>query len=38
MKAVVQRVKNTSLRVDGELISEIPFGLVVFLVVLVVAG
>ena len=31
MKAVVQRVKNTSLRVDGELISEIPFGLVVFL-------
>ena len=31
MKAVVQRVKNTSLRVDGELISEIPFGVVVFL-------
>jgi len=31
MKAVVQRVKQTSLRVDGELISEIPFGLTVFL-------
>ncbi len=31
MKAVVQRVKKTSLRVDGELISEIPFGLAVFL-------
>lgn len=31
MKAVVQRVKKTSLRVDGELISEIPFGLTVFL-------
>ena len=31
MKAVVQRVKNTELRVDGELISEIPFGLTVFL-------
>ena len=31
MKAVVQRVKRTSLRVDGELISEIPFGLTVFL-------
>ena len=30
MKAVVQRVKEASLRVDGELISEIPFGLVVF--------
>ncbi len=31
MKAVVQRVKKTRLFVDGELISEIPFGLVVFL-------
>ena len=31
MKAVVQRVKNTRLCVDGELISEIPFGLTVFL-------
>ena len=31
MKAVVQRVKETSLSVDGELISEIPFGLTVFL-------
>ncbi len=31
MKAVVQRVKKTSLRVNGELISEIPFGLTVFL-------
>ena len=31
MKAVVQRVKHTSLRVDGQLISEIPFGLTVFL-------
>ncbi len=31
MKAVVQRVKHTTLRVDGELISEIPFGLTVFL-------
>lgn len=31
MKAVVQRVKKTSLYVDGELISEIPFGLTVFL-------
>ena len=31
MKAVVQRVKNTSLSVDGELVSEIPFGLTVFL-------
>ena len=30
MKAVVQRVKKTTLRVDGELISEIPFGLTVF--------
>ena len=31
MKAVVQRVKRTTLTVDGELISEIPFGLTVFL-------
>lgn len=30
MRAVVQRVKKSSLRVNGELISEIPFGLVVF--------
>ena len=31
MRAVVQRVKNTSLFVEGKLISEIPFGLTVFL-------
>lgn len=31
MKAVVQRVKKTTLLVDGRLISEIPFGLTVFL-------
>ncbi len=31
MKAVVQRVKQTELRVDGELIAQIPFGLTVFL-------
>ena len=31
MKAVVQRVKHTTLKVDGELVSEIPFGLTVFL-------
>ena len=31
MRAVVQRVKETSLSVSGELISEIPFGLTVFL-------
>ena len=31
MRAVVQRVKNTRLEVDGEVISEIPFGLTVFL-------
>ena len=31
MKAVVQRVKKTTLKVDGELISEIPFGLVAYL-------
>ena len=30
MKAVVQRVKGAALRVDGRLVSEIPFGLVVF--------
>ena len=31
MYAVIQRVKSTSLKVDGKLISEIPFGLVVYL-------
>ena len=31
MKAVVQRVKQTTLSVDGEIISQIPFGLTVFL-------
>lgn len=31
MKAVVQRVKNTSLTVDGSLVSSIKFGLTVFL-------
>ena len=31
MRAVVQRVKSTRLCVDGALISEIPFGLTVFL-------
>ena len=31
MKAVVQRVKQTTLRVDDEIVSEIPFGLTVFL-------
>lgn len=31
MKAVVQRVRKTTLSVDGESISEIPFGLTVFL-------
>ncbi len=30
MKAVVQRVKETTLRVNGKLISEIPFGLIVY--------
>lgn len=30
MKAVIQRVKETLLSVDGELISSIPFGLTVF--------
>ncbi len=31
MKAVIQRVKRTALSVDGNLISEIPFGLAVYL-------
>ena len=31
MYAVIQRVKSTSLKVDGQLISEIPYGLVVYL-------
>ena len=31
MRAVIQRVKATRLSVDGELVSEIPFGLTVFL-------
>ncbi|HBN13160.1 MAG TPA: D-tyrosyl-tRNA(Tyr) deacylase [Clostridiales bacterium] len=31
MKAVIQRVKRTSLSVEGKLISEIPFGLAVYL-------
>jgi len=31
LKAVIQRVKRTSLSVDGKLISEIPFGLAVYL-------
>ena len=31
MKAVIQRVKRTTLSVDGRLISEIPFGLAVYL-------
>ncbi|MDE6585305.1 MAG: D-tyrosyl-tRNA(Tyr) deacylase [Clostridia bacterium] len=31
MIAVIQRVRQTRLSVDGKLISEIPFGLVVFL-------
>ena len=30
MKAVVQRVRNTTLKVDEKLISSIPFGLVVY--------
>lgn len=30
MKAVVQRVKETSLKVNGELISQIPYGLIVY--------
>ncbi len=31
MRAVAQRVKQTILKVDGKTVSEIPFGLVVFL-------
>ena len=31
MRAVVQRVRKTTLSVDGALVSEIPFGLTVFL-------
>ncbi len=31
MKAVIQRVKHTSVTVDGRLISEIPFGLAVYI-------
>jgi D-tyrosyl-tRNA(Tyr) deacylase len=31
MKAVIQRVKSTTLSVDGKLISQIPFGLAVYL-------
>lgn len=31
MKAVIQRVKHTDLSVDGRLISELPFGLAVYL-------
>lgn len=31
MKAVIQRVRHTSLKVDGKLVSEIPFGLAVYL-------
>ena len=31
MYAVIQRVKHTALKVDGQLISEIPHGLVVYL-------
>ena len=31
MRAVVQRVKKTTLSVEGQLISQIPFGLTVFL-------
>ena len=31
MRAVIQRVRKTELRVDGTLISEIPFGLAVYL-------
>ena len=30
MKALVQRVKYTKLEVNGELVSEIPFGLVIY--------
>jgi len=31
LKAVIQRVRHTSLKVDGKLVSEIPFGLAVYL-------
>ena len=31
MRAVIQRVRETSLSVDGKLISQIPFGLAVYL-------
>ena len=31
MKAVIQRVGQTSLSVDGKLVSQIPFGLAVYL-------
>lgn len=31
MRAVIQRVKKTTLSVDGTLVSEIPFGLAVYL-------
>ena len=31
MKAVIQRVKHTALSVEGSLVSEIPFGLAVYL-------
>ena len=31
MRAVIQRVKHTTLSVDGRLVSEIPFGLAVYL-------
>ena len=31
MKAVIQRVRHTSLSVDGKLVSQIPFGLAVYL-------
>ena len=30
MKAVVQRVKETVLKVNGEVVSQIPFGLIVY--------
>lgn len=30
MRAIVQRVKETELKVNGELISKIPFGLIVY--------
>lgn len=31
MKAIIQRVRKTTLSVDGKLVSEIPFGLAVYL-------